>query len=186
MKGSIEVIAGCMFSGKTEELIRRLRRATIARKSVLVFKPKVDDRYSALDITTHDGRSLTSIPVTCAKDIFRAYYLHPDAPDVVGIDEAQFFGDDLVDVARRLASQQGVRTLIAGLDMTSDGTPFGCMPQLMAIADEVTKLHAVCTECGEPAMFSQRLVTSQEIVLVGGQESYAARCRIHWGGGHGA
>lgn len=173
--GCVEVIAGSMFSGKTEELIRRLRRAIIGRQLVVAFKPVIDDRYHAEDLMTHDGLTLTARPV---KDVAEIARLGSDA-DVVGLDEAQFFEDDIVDVVQGLA-KAGKRVIIAGLDMDFRGVPFGAMPQLLAVAERLDKLQAVCTVCGGSATRSQRVVASHEKVVVGGTAVYEARCRKHW------
>lgn len=170
--GWIEVIAGCMFSGKTEELIRRLKRAKIARLEVKVFKPKIDIRYSATEIVSHNEQSLPSIIVDSPDDIYR---LSQDA-QVVGIDEAQFFSADLVDVCNRLADE-GKRVLVAGLDLDYKGVPFEPMPQLLAVAEYITKTLAICVCCGNPADRTQRKIHSDERVIVGAADSYEARCR---------
>ncbi len=179
--GSIEVITGSMFCGKTEELIRRLRRAAIARQKVQVFKPVIDDRYAYAQVTSHSGSAFDALPLARAEDI-----LAQTAADttVVGIDEAQFFGDAIVDVAQELASR-GVRVIIAGLDMDFRGEPFGPMPTLLAVAERVDKLHAICMVCGEAASRTQRLVNGKParyddpVVIVGASELYEARCRKH-------
>ncbi|MBI5807229.1 MAG: thymidine kinase [Ignavibacteriales bacterium] len=170
--GWIEVIAGCMFSGKTEELIRRLRRAKIAKLNVKVFKPKIDNRYSENQIVSHSEQSLPSIIV---ENPFEILDLSEDA-QVIGIDEAQFFSNELVDVANKLADQ-GKRVIIAGLDMDYRGVPFEPMPQLLAIAEYITKTLAICVNCGNPADRTQRKIASSERVLVGAADSYEARCR---------
>lgn len=170
--GWIEVIAGCMFSGKTEELIRRLRRAKIAKLNVKVFKPKIDNRYSDNQIVSHSEQSLPSIIV---ENPFEILDLSEDA-HVVGIDEAQFFSNELVDVANKLADQ-GKRVIIAGLDMDYRGIPFEPMPQLLAVAEYITKTLAICVNCGNPADRTQRKIASNERVLVGAADSYEARCR---------
>jgi len=161
-----------MFSGKTEELIRRLTRARIARLHVVIAKPGIDIRYHEADIVSHNSLSINSIPVQKAADIL----LHTGDCDVVGIDEAQFFDSAIVDVCDQLANQ-GKRVIVAGLDMDFSGKPFGCMPQLMAMAEYVTKVHAICVVCGDIAHYSYRLVPSQERVLLGETDSYEARCR---------
>lgn len=170
--GWIEVVAGCMFSGKTEELIRRLRRAQIARLNVKIFKPKIDIRYSESEIVSHSEQSLPSILVDTPNEISA---LSEDA-HVVGIDEAQFFGNDLIDVCNKLANQ-GKRVIVAGLDQDYRGIPFEPMPQLLAIAEYITKTLAICVVCGNPADKTQRKVVSTERVLVGASDSYEARCR---------
>ena len=170
--GRIEVICGSMFSGKTEELIRRLRRAKFARQSVEIFKPAVDVRYSAVDVVSHDDNSIPSTPVESAQNIL----LLASNVQVVGIDEAQFFDDGLIDVCKQLANS-GVRVIIAGLDMDYQGNPFGPMPKLMAIADDVLKVHAVCVRCGALAQFSHRLAKTDKLVLLGETDSYEPLCR---------
>ena len=171
-RGWIEVVCGSMFSGKTEELIRRLRRATIARQRVALFKPALDTRYDAEAVVSHDATAMPSTVVTAPEQML---LLAGDA-DVVGIDEAQFFGAELVAVAERLA-RQGRRVVVAGLDQDFLGQPFEPVPQLMAVAEHVTKLHAVCVRCGAPANHSQRLVGDGARVLVGEKEAYEPRCR---------
>ena len=161
-----------MFSGKTEELIRRLNRARIAKLSVRIAKPAIDTRYDAEHIVSHSAQTIESVPVQKASDILA---LAGDA-EVVGIDEAQFFDSDITTVCQTLANQ-GKRVVVAGLDMDFAGQPFGCMPQLMAIAEYVTKVHAICVVCGDIAQHSYRLVPSQERVLLGETDSYEARCR---------
>jgi thymidine kinase len=170
--GWIEVIAGSMFSGKTEELIRRLNRARIAKLNVGIVKPSLDTRYHTSDIVSHNASAIASTPVALAADIPP---LTTDC-DVVGIDEAQFFDPAIVDICRQLADE-GKRVIVAGLDMDFAGKPFGCIPQLMAIAEYVTKVHAICVVCGDVAHYSYRLVPSQERVLLGETDSYEARCR---------
>jgi thymidine kinase len=170
--GSIEVICGSMFSGKTEELIRRLRRAQIARLAVEIFKPRTDDRYHETDVVSHDANSIHSTPV----DTSSAILLLGSDVQVVGIDEAQFFDDELPNVCNILANR-GVRVIVAGLDMDFKGNPFGPMPKLMAIAESVTKVHAVCVKCGNPALYSYRLVADAGTILLGEKESYEPRCR---------
>jgi thymidine kinase len=179
--GSIEVITGSMFSGKTDELIRRLRRARIARQKVQVFKPVIDKRYHAEKVTSHAGNEFEARPIVSSAEI--APSLDPDT-SVVAIDEAQFFDLGVVEVAKGLASK-GIRVLVAGLDMDFRGEPFGCMPVFMCIAEHVDKLQAICMVCGEPASRTQRLVNgnparySDPIVIVGASEMYEARCRLH-------
>lgn len=179
--GSIEVVTGSMFSGKTDELIRRLRRATIARQNVQVFKPVIDNRYNVDKVTSHAGTVFQAVPVACSADITRI--LEP-ATSVVGIDEAQFFDEGIVEVAQILAGR-GIRVLVAGLDTDFRGEPFGCMPVFMAIAERVDKLQAICMVCGEPASRTQRLVNDKPayyddpVVIVGASEMYEARCRQH-------
>lgn len=171
-KGQIEVICGSMFSGKTEELIRRLNRARIAKLKVEIFKPSIDKRYHESDVVSHNENSIRSTPVQFAGDIL---LLAGDC-DVVGIDEAQFFDSELVRIAQVLANQ-GKRVILAGLDMDFEGKPFEPMPQLMAIAEYVTKVHAICMKCGDLAAFSLRLSASKDKVVLGEKESYEARCR---------
>ncbi len=170
--GWIEVICGSMFSGKTEELIRRLKRAKIAQLRVEIFKPTADTRYHDEDIVSHNQNSIRSTPVNSASEIL----LLAGDSDVVGLDEVQFFDDSIVEVANLLANQ-GKRVVIAGLDMDFKGIPFGPMPKLMAIAEYVTKVHAVCVQCGAVANYSHRIVDKEETVLLGESESYQARCR---------
>lgn len=175
LNGWVEVICGSMFSGKTEELLRRVRRAQIARQKVQVFKPKLDNRYSEGHVQSHDANRIASVPLSRARDILRRV---DDNTRVVGIDEAQFFDESVVEVAQKLA-YRGIRVIIAGLDLDFRGLPFGPMPRLLAIAEEVTKLHAVCMVCGNPASRSQRLVGSaEERIAVGAKEMYEARCRF--------
>ncbi|MBD2702512.1 thymidine kinase [Spirosoma sp. BT702] len=170
--GWIEVICGSMFSGKTEELIRRLTRARIAKLNVQIFKPGLDTRYHAENIVSHSAHTIHSTPLQTAGQILT---LAGDC-DVVGIDEAQFFDSEITEVVNTLANQ-GKRVIIAGLDMDFAGKPFGCMPQLMSIAEYVTKVHAICVVCGDIAQYSYRLVPSKERVLLGETDSYEARCR---------
>jgi thymidine kinase len=170
--GSIEVICGSMFSGKTEELIRRLRRAQIARLTVEIFKPKTDIRFDETAIVSHNANSIQSTPV----DTSSAILLLGSDVQVVGIDEAQFFDDELPNVCTILANR-GVRVIVAGLDMDYKGNPFGPMPALMAIAESVTKVHAVCVKCGNPALYSYRLAPGEGTILLGEKESYEPRCR---------
>jgi thymidine kinase len=170
--GWIEVVCGSMFSGKTEELIRRLKRARIARQRVEIFKPAIDTRYSAADVVSHDETAIPSTPVHTASQVL----LLAGAADVVGIDEGHFFDRELVDVCQHLA-RIGKRVIVAGLDQDYQGRPFEPMPQLMAVAEYVTKLHAVCMVCGAPANHSQRLSASDQRILVGAKDSYEPRCR---------
>ena len=170
--GWIEVICGCMFSGKTEELIRRINRAIIAKQKVEIFKPIIDNRYHPINVVSHNERQVRSTPVNFANDIL----LLSGNCDVVGIDEAQFFDDGLPEVCSQLANK-GIRVIVAGLDKDFLGKPFGCMPQLMAIAEYVTKVHAICVQCGNLANFSYRLISNEKIVLLGEKESYEPRCR---------
>ncbi|NWG00501.1 MAG: thymidine kinase [Thermoanaerobaculaceae bacterium] len=171
--GWIEVITGSMFSGKSEELIRRLRRAIIARQRVQVFKPVVDDRFAVNQVVSHSRWRLDSERVRNAAEILER--LDPRT-EVVGVDEAQFFDDGLVAVCSRLADL-GKRVIVAGLDMDFRGEPFGPMPHLLAIAEEVEKMHAICARCGGPASYTQRLTEATEQVLVGASDIYEARCR---------
>lgn len=170
--GWIEVVCGCMFSGKTEELIRRLRRAQIAKQSVMIFKPRIDNRYSANHIVSHSEQSLVSTVIDNPKEILA---LAKDAK-VIGIDEAQFFSADLVGVCDQLANE-GKRVIVAGLDQDYRGKPFEPMPQLLAVAEYITKTLAICMSCGNPADRTQRTTTQQERVVVGAQNVYEARCR---------
>lgn len=170
--GWIEVICGCMFSGKTEELIRRLNRALIARQKVEIFKPSVDKRYHHRHIVSHNDNAIRSTPVDFANDIL---LLAGDC-DVVGIDEAQFFDDAIVDVCNTLANN-GKRVIVAGLDMDYTGKPFGAMPYLLAVAEFVTKVHAICAQTGQLASFSFRLVQHKEQVMLGEKQEYEARSR---------
>jgi len=171
--GWIEVIVGSMFSGKSEELIRRLRRAQIARQKAQIFKPALDARYSENHIVSHSEMRIESQAVGSAREILALVEL---GTEVVGIDEGQFFDQELVAVANQLASQ-GKRVIIAGLDMDYLGKPFEPMPQLLAIAEDITKARAICVQCGNPATYTQRLIASQERVVVGAAGSYEARCR---------
>ncbi len=162
-----------MFSGKTEELLRRVKRARLARQQVLLFKPRVDNRYDAVKVVSHEGVDADAIPVSTAAEIVERV---TSDTAVVGIDEVQFFDDAIVDAADSLAGL-GVRVIAAGLDQDWRGQPFGPMPRLMAVAEFVTKLHAVCAQCGAPATRSQRLVAAEEQLFVGGAAEYEARCR---------
>ncbi len=171
--GSIEVVCGSMFSGKTEELIRRIKRARYAKLPLVVFKPRIDDRYDAVKVVTHEGIGAEAVPVAHAREILGL--VGPNVV-VVGIDEVQFFDAEVVEIAERLANR-GVRVICAGLDQDYRGQPFGPMPALMAVAEYVTKLHAVCARCGGEASRSQRLVAEEGQLFVGGAASYEARCR---------
>ncbi len=171
--GWIEVIVGSMFSGKSEELIRRMRRAQIAKQKVQIFKPAIDDRYSESHIVSHAERKIESFAVKTAQEIIEGT---SEDTEVVGIDEGQFFDQALVEVANQLA-HDGKRVIIAGLDMDYLGKPFEPMPLLMAIAEDVTKTRAICMQCGHAATYTQRLIASQERVVVGAAGSYEARCR---------
>ncbi|WP_251623045.1 thymidine kinase [Odoribacter lunatus] len=170
--GWVEVICGSMFSGKTEELIRRLKRALFARQEVEIFKPKIDVRYSETEVVSHDAHAIRSTPVENSGNIL----LLTGNVDVVGIDEAQFFDANIVNVCQMLANQ-GIRVIVAGLDMDYSGKPFGPMPQLMAIAEYVTKVHAICVHCGNLANHSHRLNKDDKLVMLGELESYEPLCR---------
>ena len=170
--GSIEVIAGSMFSGKTEELIRRLKRAKIPRLKVEIFNPAIDNRYSAVEVVSHDENSIISTPVETSGNII----LLAGDVDVIGIDEAQFFDNGLLDVSVALANQ-GIRVIIAGLDMDFKGKPFGPIPGLMAVADHITKVHAICMRCGDVAQFSHRFSNTDKLVLLGEKDQYEPLCR---------
>ncbi len=174
--GWIEVIVGCMFSGKTEELIKQIRRAQFAKQKIQVFKPKIDDRYSEDQVASHNQ---SMVPSQVVSTPFEILSLVEKNTEVVGIDEAQFFDEDIVKVATTLADA-GKRVLIAGLDTDWKGAPFGPMPQLLAIAEVVRKQYAICVVCGEPATRTQRLVAVQGDILVGSTEAYEARCRTHF------
>ncbi|MCQ2175129.1 MAG: thymidine kinase [Bacteroidales bacterium] len=171
--GCIEVICGSMFSGKTEELIRRLKRAQFANQKIAVFKPVVDNRYSDVDVVSHDLHSVTSKPISSPSEMLNI----ADDVQVVGIDEAQFFDSSLVEVCKTLANEKKVRVIIAGLDTDYLGVPFGPMPQLMAIAEDVQKVHAICVKCGSLANHSHRLTKSKELVVLGEKDSYEPLCR---------
>jgi len=179
--GSIEVVCGSMFSGKTDELIRRLIRATIAKQKVQVFKPAIDIRYAVEKVTSHAGSDFDATPIEKSSEILSK--VEKDTT-VVGIDEAQFFDPEIVDVAEALASR-GIRVLVAGLDMDFRGEPFGPMPIFMSMAEHVDKLHAICMVCGDEASRTQRLVNGKParyddpVVIVGASELYEARCRVH-------
>ncbi|MFN8284728.1 MAG: thymidine kinase [Chitinophagales bacterium] len=170
--GWIEVVCGSMFSGKTEELIRRLKRAKIANLKTEIFKPQIDTRYHETEVVSHDSNSITSTPVPSSQNIL----LLSNDVEVVGIDEAQFFDDGLPDVCEQLAAK-GIRVIIAGLDMDFLGRPFGPIPALLAKAEYITKVHAICVRCGALANHSYRLVESDSKVLLGEKESYEPRCR---------
>ena len=170
--GWVEVVCGSMFSGKTEELIRRLNRAKIAKQKVEIFKPAIDVRYHEVDIVSHNQTAIRSTPVHSSEEILLMTY---DC-EVVGIDEAQFFDAGIVDVVNKLA-ENGKRVIIAGLDMDSRGIPFGPMPNLMSIAEYVTKVHAICVVCGDIANYSYRKVPNEQQVMLGESDSYEARCR---------
>ena len=170
--GRIEVVCGSMFSGKTEELIRRMKRAKFARQRVEIFKPSIDVRYSEADVVSHDQNAIPPTPI----DSSAAILLLSSEIDVVGIDEAQFLDEGLVDVCNELANR-GVRVIVAGLDMDFRGVPFGPMPALCAIADDVTKVHAICVKCGNLAYLSHRLVENDKRVLLGETQEYEPLCR---------
>jgi thymidine kinase len=180
-EGSVEIVCGSMFSGKTEELIRRLKRATIARQKVQVFKPIIDIRYDVEKVTSHAGMAYDALPVKNSKEIL--VNLAPETT-VVGIDEAQFFDEGIVDLVNQLA-EKDIRVIVAGLELDFRGEPFGSMPILMAMAERVEKLQAICMVCGEPASRTQRLVDGRPakfddpVVIVGAAEMYEARCRTH-------
>jgi len=170
--GWIEVITGCMFSGKTEELIRRLRRAQIAKQKVKIFKPRIDARYSENSIVSHNEQSLPSILIDDIIEVLK----HSDDSQVIGIDEAQFFNEGIVHICNLLASK-GKRVIVAGLDQDYTGKPFEPIPQLLAIAEYITKQHAICVVCGNPADKTQRKTSESERVIVGAADIYEARCR---------
>ncbi|AIK37692.1 thymidine kinase [Bacillus pseudomycoides] len=177
--GWVEVICGSMFSGKSEELIRRVRRTQFAKQHAIVFKPCIDNRYSEEDVVSHNGLKVKAVPVSASKDIFNHI---TEEMDVIAIDEVQFFDGDIVEVVQILANRD-YRVIVAGLDQDFRGLPFGQVPQLMAIAEHVTKLQAVCSVCGSPASRTQRLIDGEPaafddpIILVGASESYEPRCR---------
>lgn len=177
--GYIEVVIGPMYSGKSEELIRRLKRAKIAKQNVVVFKPIIDDRYSKEDVVSHSGYTINAIPIKDSSEIEK--YINEDT-QVVGIDEVQFFDNEVVDMAIKLADK-GIRVIAAGLDMDFKGEPFGPTPRLLAVAEFVDKIQAICSVCGQPATRSQRLINGkpakydEPIIQVGAVESYEARCR---------
>ena len=171
-KGWIEVICGSMFSGKTEELIRRLKRAMIARMKVEIFKPAIDVRYDEEKVVSHDAREIMSTPVPASANIL----LLANDVDVVGIDEAQFFDPELPNVCSQLANS-GIRVIVAGLDMDYTGKPFGPMPALLAMAEYITKVHAICVTCGSLAQYSHRTITNDKLVVLGETETYEPLCR---------
>ena len=171
-RGWIEVVCGSMFSGKTEELIRRLKRAKFAKQKVEIFKPAVDTRYDEEQVVSHDANAILSTPVPSSSNIL----LLANDVDVVGIDEAQFFDSELVQVCNRLADR-GVRVIVAGLDMDFEGKPFGPMPKLLAVAEHITKVHAICVSCGDLALYSHRLSLNKLLVQLGEKESYEPLCR---------
>ena len=170
--GCIEVVCGSMFSGKTEELIRRLKRAQFANQVIAIFKPAVDNRYSDVEVVSHDFHKITSYPIADPAEMLK---IGPDV-EVVGIDEAQFFDSSLVDVCQQLANR-GVRVIVAGLDTDYLGKPFGPMPQLMAVAEDVQKVHAICVKCGNLANHSHRLSKSRDLVVLGEKDIYEPLCR---------
>lgn len=170
--GSVEVIVGSMFSGKTEELIRRLKRARIAKQKVEIFKPEMDIRFSNTEVVSHDENTIQSTPVDNSSNIL----MLGSNVDVIGIDEAQFFDKGIVEVATKLANM-GIRVIITGLDMDFTGKPFGPIPELLAVADFVTKVHAICVKCGNIAQFSHRLSEKEQVVLLGEKDEYEPLCR---------
>lgn len=178
-QGRIEVICGSMFSGKSEELIRRVRRAEIARQKVQIFKPRLDNRYGEATVNSHDGRAAEAIPIECPQEILA--HLASDTT-VVGIDEGQFFDQTLVDICRQM-TRRGIRVIVAGLDLDFRGEPFGPIPEMLAQAEQVDKLHAICVVCGDEASRTQRLINGKPanyhdpIILIGATEAYEARCR---------
>lgn len=172
VKGWLEVICGSMFSGKTEELIRRLKRAEIAQLKVVIFKPKIDNRYDEMSVVSHDDNKIDSIPIEDPKDIIKM----SEGIDVVGVDEVQFFSEDIIDVCNTLA-KKGVRVVVAGLDMDFAGVPFHPMPELMATAEYVTKVHAICMGCGDVAQYSNRISEGNQKILLGEKNDYQALCR---------
>lgn len=171
-KGWIEVICGSMFSGKTEELIRRLNRARIAKQKVEIFKPEIDKRYDEVNVVSHNENSIRSIPVQTANEIL----MYAEGCEVIGIDEAQFFDADLPAVCNYIANK-GIRVIVAGLDMDFQGNPFGPIPHLVATAEYVTKVHAICMRCGDLAHYSHRTVQGDKLVMLGEKESYEPLCR---------
>ena len=179
--GWVEVICGSMFSGKSEELIRRVRRAQFAKQKIAVFKPKIDNRYSEEAVVSHNGTTVIAHPIEKTEEMWS--YID-DEYDLIAIDEAQFFGEDIIETVQKLADH-GFRVILAGLDQHFKGVPFGPMPFLMAIAEQVTKLQAVCSVCGSPASRTQRLINGEPakaddpVILVGASEAYEPRCRHH-------
>lgn len=174
--GSIEVVCGPMFSGKTEELIRRVKRAQIAKQRVQIFKPALDTRYDEVKVVSHSSQSIVSEPVEKSTDILLNL---KDTTRIVAIDEIQFFDEDIVKIVKKLADR-GHRVICAGLDLDYKGIPFGPMPMLLALADSVQKIQAICTVCGAPATRSQRLADCSDTVLLGETDAYDARCRAHY------
>jgi thymidine kinase len=187
MTGKLEVITGPMFAGKSEELLRRVKRAEIAKKSVIIFKPEIDIRYSRVEIVSHSGERRLAIPIPPQISFEQLIERYPQIKEaeVVAFDEAQFFGPQFPEICERLV-KEGKRVIVAGLDLNFKGEPFGPMPILLALADEVSKLTAICTVCGEPATRTQRLINGKPApknspeILIGGAETYEARCRKHW------
>lgn len=173
-RGWIEVICGSMFSGKTEELLRRIRRAEFANQEIELFKPAIDTRYDENDVVSHNENSRISTPVNNSSEIL--LYVNMSTVQVVAIDEVQFFDDGIVDVCNQLANA-GIRVIVSGLDMDFKGNPFGPMPKLMAVAEYVSKQHAICTQCGDLAQYSHRIVASQSQVLLGEKDAYVPLCR---------
>ncbi|MDR2972998.1 MAG: thymidine kinase [Bacteroidales bacterium] len=173
-RGWIEIICGSMFSGKTEELIRRIRRAHFAKQKIELFKPAIDTRYAETEMVSHDATSLPSTPVHNAAEIL--LYVTMETVEVVGIDEVQFLDEGIVNVCNQLANT-GIRVIVAGLDMDYLGNPFGPMPKLMAIAEYVSKVHAICTRCGDLAHYSHRIVAGEKQVLLGEKDAYEPLCR---------
>ncbi len=171
-KGHIELICGSMFSGKTEELIRRLKRAKIAKQKIEIFKPRIDVRYDDINVVSHDANFIHSTPVESSSQIL----IYANDVEVIGIDEAQFFDEGLPSVCVELADR-GIRIIVAGLDIDYLGKPFGCMPNLLAIAEYVTKVHAICMNCGDLAHYSHRIVEGSSRILLGEQDSYIPLCR---------
>lgn len=173
-KGWIEVVCGSMFSGKTEELLRRIKRAQFARQTIELFKPAIDKRYDDVDVVSHDYTAMVSTPVQNSGEIL--LYVNMETVEVVGIDEVQFFDEGIVDVCNQLANA-GIRVIAAGLDMDYLGNPFGPMPRLMAVAEYVSKVHAICSKCGDLAQNSHRLVKNEKQVMLGEKDSYEPLCR---------
>ena len=172
-KGRLEIICGSMFSGKTEELIKRMRQARLEKCKIVIFKPCIDNRYHNNKIVSHDQNKEAAISIANANDMLK----YVQEIDVVGIDECQFFDEAILDVIQKMI-QKNIRVIVAGLDMDYQSNPFGCMPHLMAISDDVTKVHAVCMNCGDAANFSYRKTKSQDQILVGEKEEYEALCRF--------
>jgi thymidine kinase len=173
--GWLEVVCGSMFSGKTEELLRRIKRARLARQTVLLFKPRIDSRYDAVRVVSHEGLNADAVPVATSAELLLRAAAVPSVT-VIGVDEVQFFDDAIVDATQTLATH-GKRVIVAGLDQDSRGQPFGPVPALLAVAEYVTKLHAVCARCGAPGTRSQRLVAAEGQLFVGGFADYESRCR---------